>query len=63
MMVYMQEREVLVGGLFFIWQQSLPNVHKTSNLKTKNKIKADFIKVSCIKLSDAAHFLQSSTQL
>lgn len=62
MMVYMQEREVL-AGLFFILHQSLPNVPKTSNLKTKNKIKADFIKVSCIKLSDAAHFLRSLTQL
>lgn len=62
MMVYMQEREVL-AGLFLKRQQSLPNVPKTSNLTTKNKIKADFIKVTCIKLTDAAHFLQSSTQL
>lgn len=58
----MQEKEVL-AGLFFLWQQSLLNVPKTSILKIKNKTKAGFIKVTCIKLPDAAHLLKSSTQL
>lgn len=47
MMVYMQEREVL-AGLFFKWQQLLPNAPKTSNLTTKNKIKLTSLRLPAL---------------